>query len=74
MYERMLIPLDGSKLGEAGLRAIEELCVSKMSPEVKVEVALFQAVPLLVHPFATVEVPYSEKEMEPFKQSAMDLP
>ena len=39
MYERILVPLDGSKVGEAALPYVEEL-VSKLLPAVKVEVTL----------------------------------
>jgi len=41
MYDRILVPLDGSKMGEAALPVIEEL-VSKLSPGHKVEVTLFR--------------------------------
>ena len=75
MFERILVPLDGSKVGESALPYIEEL-VSKLSPEVKVEVTLFQVVTTLTH-FVTVreagtEIPYTEEEMEQIKRKAMD--
>ncbi len=34
MYERVLVPLDGSKVGEAALDHVERL-LSKISPDVK---------------------------------------
>ncbi len=75
MYERILVPLDGSKAGEAALRYIEEL-VSKLSPEVKVEVTLFQAVSSLSHYVPAGEVaaliPYTDAEMKQIKRKAMD--
>ena len=37
MDEKILVPLDGSKVGESALPYVENL-VSKLSPEVKVEV------------------------------------
>ena len=40
MYERILIPLDGSTVGEAALPLIEGL-IAKLSPETKAEVTLF---------------------------------
>ena len=43
MYKRILIPLDGSKVGEAALPCVEEL-ISQLPPEPKVEVTLIQAV------------------------------
>ena len=39
MQQRILIPLDGSKVGEAAIPFVEKL-ISIMSPEVKVEVNL----------------------------------
>jgi len=76
MYERILVPLDGSKIGEAALPYIEEL-VSKLSPRLKVEVTLFQAVSPEIHSVVTgagvsVSVPYTEKERELIKQQAMN--
>ncbi len=75
MYERILIPLDGSKVGEAALPYVEEL-VSKLSPALKVEVTLFQVVSSLSHWIvageASAQIPYTEKEMEQIKRKAMD--
>jgi len=39
MYEKILIPLDGSKTGEAAIPYVEKL-LPKLSPEVTVEVTL----------------------------------
>ena len=75
MYERILIPLDGSKVGEAALPYIEEL-VSKITPGLKVEVILYQVVSLLTHEVVaggqSFAVPYTEKEMEQIKKKAED--
>ena len=75
MYERILVPLDGSKVGEAALPYIEDI-VSKLSPEVKVEVTLFQAVSSLSHYIPAGEVaafvPYTETEIKQIKKKAMD--
>ena len=74
MYEKILVPLDGSKLGEAALPYIEDL-VSKLTPEPKVEVILFQVVSSLTHFIvageAGVQVPYTEQEMEQIRQRAL---
>ena len=43
MYERILIPLDGSKTGEAALPYVEKL-LPKLSPEVMVEVTLLHVI------------------------------
>ena len=75
MYERILVPLDGSKVGEAALPYVEEL-VSKLSPALKVEVTLFQVVSSLSHWIvageASAQIPYTLKEMEQIKRKAMD--
>jgi len=67
MYERILVPLDGSKVGEAALPCIEEL-LAKLAPKAKPEVILFQVVSSLTHYViageASVQVPYSEKEVD----------
>jgi len=75
MYENILVPLDGSKTSEAALPCVEEL-VSKLRPEVKAQVTLFQAVPSMGHWVVGGEevarVPYTETEMEQIKSRAMD--
>jgi nucleotide-binding universal stress UspA family protein len=75
MGEKILIPLDGSKIGEAALPYVEEL-VSKLSPRVKVEVTLLQVVSLLTHYVvageAVAPITYTEKEMEQIQQEARD--
>jgi len=73
MYERILVPLDGSKVGEAALPYVEELA-SKLAPNVKVEVTLLQVVTSLSHYVAAGQgrftTPYTEKELEPIKSEA----
>ena len=73
MYERILVPLDGSKVGEAALPIVEEL-VAKLAPANKVEVTLFQVVSVLSHYVvageATARVPYTEEELKLIKQKA----
>lgn len=75
MYQRILVPLDGSKVGEAALPYIEDL-VSKIKPEVKVEVTLLQVVSSLTHYVvageASVPVPYTDSELEGLKKRALD--
>lgn len=75
MYERILVPLDGSKVGEAALPYVEEL-VSKLVPGTKVEVTLLQVVSSLAHYViageASASIPYTEKEMEQIKKKAID--
>ena len=78
MSERILIPLDGSELGEVALRYIEGL-VSRVSPGEKVEVILFHVITALRHDVAisgggagTITIPYNESEIEQMKNKAVD--
>jgi nucleotide-binding universal stress UspA family protein len=73
MEEKILLPLDGSKVGEAALPYVEDL-VAKLLPEVKVEVTLMQVLSSLsryvVAGEATARVPYTEQEIELMKEQA----
>jgi nucleotide-binding universal stress UspA family protein len=75
MEQRILLPLDGSKVGEAALPLVEDL-VSKLLPGSKVEITLLQVVSSLTYYIiageAGVKVPYTEKEMEQIKKKAMN--
>ena len=75
MYERILVPLDGSEVGEAALPYVEEL-VSKLSPEVKVKVTLLQVITSTTHYVVAGEtsarIPYTQKELEQIKRKARD--
>ncbi len=77
MAERILIPLDGSKLGEAALHYVEEL-VSRLAPRAKVEVILFHVITTLKHDVGlragagTVTVPYSESELNQKQVEAIE--
>ena len=71
MYERILVPLDGSTVGEAALPCVEEL-VTKLTPKVEVEVILLQVLTSLTHYViageASVQVPYTDREVEQIKR------
>ena len=75
MYEKILIPLDGSEVGESALPYVEDL-LSKLSPEVKVEVTLLQVLqpvqPHVVNGYQVPDVAYTEKEVEETKKKAVD--
>ena len=74
MREKILVPLDGSKVGEAALPYVEDL-VPKFLPEPKVEVTLMQVLSSLSHYVvageASARVPYTEEEIEQMKKQAM---
>jgi nucleotide-binding universal stress UspA family protein len=73
MKEKILVPLDGSKVGEAALPYVENL-VSKFLPEPKVEVTLIQVLSSLSHYVvageATARVPYTEQEIQQMQKAA----
>ncbi len=73
MFERILVPLDGSKVAEAALPVVEEL-VSKLSPVQKVEVTLLQVVTSLTHWVVAGEagapIPYTEQEVNLIRKEA----
>jgi len=78
MPQKILIPLDGSKLGETALHHVEKL-ISALSAEQKVEVALLQVlkpptrlIEKLSDVAGNVELPLTEEEMEPIKKQALD--
>ena len=74
MDEKIVVPLDGSKIGEAALPYVEDL-LSKLSPEVKVEVVLMQVLAAFTHPVtageAAIPVPYTEEEMKQHREKAI---
>jgi nucleotide-binding universal stress UspA family protein len=76
MSERTLIPLDGSKTGEAAVSYIEKLA-TKLAPVHKVEVILFHVITLEVHHkevdyLGAVDVPYTKDELQEMKKKSMD--
>jgi nucleotide-binding universal stress UspA family protein len=48
MYKRIVVPLDGSKIGETALSYVIELAES-LTPSVKVEIILLQVIPNLTN-------------------------
>ena len=72
---KILIPLDGSKTGEAALPYVNAF-LSELSPRVKVEFILIRVVSLLTHYVvageAATPIFYTEKEMEQIQQEARD--
>ena len=73
MYERILVPLDGSKTGEAAIPNVEDLA-ARMAPATKIEIVLLQVVSTLTYNVltesGTAQIPYSDKEMQQIKQKA----
>lgn len=66
MFERILVPLDGSKVGEAAIPVIKRL-LTRRSPSAKVDVHLLAVITLLRHWVvvgeASAPVSYTEEEL-----------
>jgi nucleotide-binding universal stress UspA family protein len=75
MQHKILVPLDGSKVGEAALPYVTKL-ISMMSPEVKVEVTLLGVVTVLRHWVvvgeASTPVSYTEEEFSSIRKGVAD--
>lgn len=75
MQERVLIPLDGSKVGEAALPVIEQL-IKKLSPEIEVEVTLLGVITSLTHWVvvgeASAPISYTEEELKSIEQRVIN--
>jgi nucleotide-binding universal stress UspA family protein len=71
MFEKVLVPLDGSKVGEAAIPAIEQL-VDKLARGTTVEVILIGIITLLRHWVvvgeASAPVSYTEEELRLIKE------
>ena len=72
MFSKVLVPLDGSKVGEAAIPAIEQL-FSKLARGTSVEVILIGVITLLRHWVvvgeASAPVSYTEEELKLIKQN-----
>lgn len=67
MYERILVPLDGSKVGEAALPDVKNLLL-KLTPGNGVEITLLQVISDLTYDFLTeddaAQLPYNESDLK----------
>jgi nucleotide-binding universal stress UspA family protein len=75
MEQKILLPLDGSQVGEAALPLVSDL-VSKLLPGSKVEITLLQVVSSLpyyvVAGEAGLQIPYTDAELEQSRRKALD--
>jgi nucleotide-binding universal stress UspA family protein len=75
MEEKVLIPLDGSKVGEAAIPVLEER-MTKWSPDLKIEIILLGVITMLRHWVvvgeASAPVSYTEEELSLIKQRVTD--
>ena len=77
MNEKIIVPLDGSFVGESALPYVGDL-VSKISPEVQVEIILLQVLspvsPRTIYGYegAIPDIAYTEKQMEENKKATLE--
>jgi nucleotide-binding universal stress UspA family protein len=75
MFERVLVPLDGSKVGEAAIPVIQQL-LAKCSPQVHIDITLLGVITLLRHWVvvgeASAPVSYTEEELNLIKKRVTD--
>ncbi|NOR24824.1 MAG: hypothetical protein GQ542_10620 [Desulforhopalus sp.] len=77
MSERILMPLDGSKLGEAAISYVDGL-IARLAPKEQSEITLFHVITAVRHPIhirggaGSVSVPYNEEELAEMKDAATD--
>jgi nucleotide-binding universal stress UspA family protein len=75
MFEKVLVPLDGSKVGEAAIPVIEQL-VDKLARGTKVEVILIGVITVLRHWVvvgeASAPVSYTEEEFKIIRERVAD--
>jgi nucleotide-binding universal stress UspA family protein len=73
MYEKILVPLDGSKVGETAIPNVENLA-QKVAPGIKVEVTLLQVISDLTFDFLTeadaAQLPYTEDDLNQIRLRA----
>jgi nucleotide-binding universal stress UspA family protein len=75
MFERIVVPLDGSKVGEAALPVIEQL-IDKLAASSKVEITLIGVITLLRHWVvvgeASAPVSYTVEELKIIRERVTD--
>jgi len=75
MFSKVIVPLDGSKVGEAAIPVLEQL-INKLAAGTKVEVILIGVITLLRHWVvvgeASAPVSYTEEELKIIRQRVED--
>ncbi len=79
MAEKILVPLDGSALGEAALDYVRDF-IQGLSPETQVTVVLMHVITTLTHQLdvhsggvGTVIIPYTDEETENMKKILVSI-
>jgi nucleotide-binding universal stress UspA family protein len=72
MYEKILVPLDGSDVAEAILPDIEKIA-TRMAPNTQVEITLLQVISTLTYNVLTdddrAQIPYSENDLRQIQET-----
>jgi nucleotide-binding universal stress UspA family protein len=75
MYERILVPVDGSPTGEAAIAYVEDLAL-KLEPKTRVEIILLQVITDLTYDYLTEKVaaqlPYNETDLKKIRQASQN--
>jgi len=75
LLQRVLVPLDGSKVGEAALPVIENL-IPKLLPDTKVEITILGVITQLRHWVvvgeASAPISYTEEELKAIEERVLD--
>jgi nucleotide-binding universal stress UspA family protein len=73
MYERILVPLDGSRVGEAALTHVENLVI-RLLPATSVDITLLQVISEVTFDFTTgaeaAQLPYNETDLKKMELAA----
>lgn len=77
MSEKILIPLDGSTLGEGAISYVSSM-IAKLAPEERIEVILFHVVTAVAHSIhlqagaGSVSIPYNEEDLSKIRNDAKE--
>ena len=74
MFRKIIVPLDGSRVGEAAMPVIDTL-IAQTKPELKPEVTLIQAIPTshwIAAGDAGAPVRYTDEELQIIRQAALN--
>lgn len=73
MYERILVPLDGSKVGEAALPEVKELAM-KLAPRTEVAIILLQVITDITFDYLSdvkgAQLPHTEADLKNLKNAS----
>ena len=77
MSERILMPLDGSKLGESAISYVDGL-IARLAPEEQIDITLLHVITAVRHTLkirgggGVISIPFAEEELVEMKNKAQD--